>query len=163
MRKCDDVRVPAVVAIDDSGWGDLVGSCVIIGATGDRRFASRLMGHDYFHNPRFKRQDYLGRAAELVEEIVDELNADQTTKIYICRGYVLSRARKMLRGRGFDVEEASIVGAAQDFAEREYNRHLESLGCPRHQGEMLRWLKSDLKQRSRYAKTGWKAYDRMIR
>lgn len=135
---------------------------MIIGATNERKFVSRVMEMEHFHNPQFKEQTYLQRAYELIEDIFDELDVDHSWKIFICRGYVLSGARDKLREQGFDVHETVITGEAQKFAEKEYMRLLENLGCPRHQTLMRKWLKDDLPNRAQYAKTGWKAYKGII-
>lgn len=145
-----------------SGWGDLVGSMIVIGATNDNRFVSRTMEMVYFHNPMFKEQAYLKRTFELIEDIFKELGVDTSWDILICRGYVLSYAREKLREQGFNVVERIIDGEAQKFAEGEYNRLLKDLGCSRHQTLMRRWLRDDLQNRARYAKSGWKAYKRII-
>ena len=122
-----------------------------------------------FQGEAFKRQLYLGSAAELVLRGVEALSVSKEEPIHICTGYVLSRARESLRERGFKVVSTKIRGETQALAEREFIRSLARMGVGdeaviarrRSFDAFLRWVLEDLDGRERYVKTGWPAWPRL--
>jgi len=124
-----------------------------------------------FKGEAFKRQQYLDRAAELVQEGVAALSVSMEEPIHICTGYILSRARETLKEKGFSVISATIRGETQNLTEEEFIRSLARMGVGdesaiagmRSFNGFLRWVQEDLDGRERYVKTGWPAWPRLRR
>ena len=122
-----------------------------------------------FQGEAFKRQLYLGKAVELVFGGVEVLSVSKEEPIHICTGYILSKAREVLREKGFKVVSMRIGGETQALAEREFIRSLVRMGVGdmstiagmRSFNAFLRWVLEDLDTRERYVKTGWPAWPRL--
>ena len=126
---------------------------------------------ELFQGNRFKEKHYLERAVEIVLKGLDALGAGPEEPIHICRGYVLSRVRETLRGRGYGVVPSKIVGETQRMAEEAFIKSLRRMGvsgAPLDAGRrrflsLLRWIHQDLEARERFVKTGWPSWERRLR
>lgn len=124
---------------------------------------------ELFRGERFGDQLYLEKAVELVLRGVEALKVAKDEPIHVCTGYILSRAREVLRERGFNVVSAKIRGETQALAEGEFVRSLVRMGVGdeatvkgmRSFNAFLDWVLEDLEGRERYVKTGWRAWSRL--
>ena len=148
------------VEIDDSGWGDLIASTVIVCRTHDDRRSFRVLEMAHFQED-FPKQTYLNRTYEVILDMLEELSITNEYEFRMCEGYVLKTAREKLMEDGFNVVLTKIKGETQNYAESRFNDILHRLKCSRNQDLMRRWLKEDEPNRRKYAKTGWKSYKRI--
>jgi hypothetical protein len=159
-----------VVEVDDSGWGDLLGGAVIVMRrieTGETHVGEIPV--QTFQCAEFNSKHYLKMAADIVLEGVETLEAFKSELIHVCRGYILSQARKTLIERGFNVVTIKIRGETQDLAEEHFIRSLVRMGVGdratvaemRSFSRFLKWVLEDLEDRERYVKTGWPAWPRL--
>lgn len=126
---------------------------------------------ELFKGNAFKNKQYLERAVGIVLDGVAALKVKKVEPIYVCSGYILSRARDELKKMGFKVSQRRIEGATQELAEREYIRSLVRLGVGdeeivagmRSFNSFLSWVREDLEHRERFVKTGWSAWPRLRR
>jgi hypothetical protein len=153
--------------IDDAGVGDLLHG-VVVGAyrleTGE--FSYDTIDVRYFQQPLFRGKAYLGKASEIVMQIIDRVKLREDEPIQICSSYLFERAVRDLEKRyGKErVTVTKITNGAQHFVETAYLDELRNLGYEplaereekraRNFFHMLRWLKQD-RRRFRHAKTGW--------
>lgn len=153
--------------IDDAGVGDLLHG-VVVGAyrpeTGE--FSYDLIDVEFFQSPKFRNKAYLGKASELVIQIMDRMKVQENEPIQICSSFIFEKAVKDLEERyGKErVTVTKIADGAQRFVETAYLDEIRNLGYePLEEREekrarsffhMLRWLKQD-PRRFRHAKTGW--------
>lgn len=153
------------VEVDDAGWGDLVGGCVIVARrveTGEQYVGEIPV--KFFQGELFKRKKYLDEAVRIVEEAMRQLNVGSGEEVRICTGYILSKARRLLSERGYNVKPAKITGETQRLAERTFLKTLRKLGLtldeenPRRRfRSLLEWVSGD-PARERYVKTGWRSW-----
>ncbi|MFB0543768.1 MAG: hypothetical protein ACETVR_03205 [Candidatus Bathyarchaeia archaeon] len=126
---------------------------------------------ELFQGDQFKEKHYLKRAEEIALEGLDALGAGPGEPIHICRGYVLSRIRETLRGRGYRVVPSKIVGETQRMAEEAFIKSLKRMGvsgAPLEAGRrrfltFLRWVHEDLEHRERFVKTGWPSWEKRLK
>jgi hypothetical protein len=153
--------------IDDAGVGDLLHG-VVVGAyrleTGE--FSYDLVDVEFFQSPKFGKKAYLGKASELVMQILDRMKVQESEPIQICSSFVFEKAVRDLEERyGKErVTVTKITNDAQRFVETAYLDEIRNLGYePLEEREekrarsffhMLRWLKQD-PHRFKHAKTGW--------
>jgi hypothetical protein len=153
--------------IDDAGVGDLLNG-VVVGVyrleTGEFRYD--MIDVKYFQQPLFRAKAYLGKASDVVMEIVARLKLQEDETIQICSSYLFERALKDLEERyGKErVTVTKITDGAQHFVETAYLDEIRNLGYEplaereekraRNFFHMLRWAKQDTR-RFRHAKTGW--------
>ena len=166
------------IQLDDSGWGSLVGG-VIIGAC---RVESPMTQHafreipvSYFQGEAFKKKLYLGVAANLALELLDELHVDKKELVEVCTGYVLEAVRLKLMAERYRIIPAKIGEPLQTLIEQEFLDRVLAIGVntdlktlTTKQGlyfwQCIRWLKGGdldgkaLPQREKHCKTGWKSY-----
>lgn len=167
-----------MIQLDDSGWGSLVGG-VIIGAcrveSPRTQHAFREVPVSYFQGEAFKKKLYLGVAADLALELMEELHVDKKELVQVCTGYVLEAVRMKLAAERYEVVAAKIGEPLQTLIEQELLDRVTALGVQTDletittkQGlyfwQCLNWLKgADMKagalpQREKHCKTGWDSF-----
>jgi hypothetical protein len=156
-----------VIEVDDSGWGDLIGGAVIVmrRVETDEKHVG-LIPLDYFREPNFKYQEYLGAATQIILEGIEALGVSPSEELHICTGFIFSSAREALEELGFKVRQAKITGATQELAESEFIKSLAEIGVgkPENIASMrsfngfLAWVQEDPAGRERYVKTGWSSW-----
>ncbi|RJS74052.1 hypothetical protein CW710_02355 [Candidatus Bathyarchaeota archaeon] len=117
------------VEVDDAGWGDLVGGCVIVARrveTGEHYVGEIPV--EFFQGELFRRKKYLDEAAKIVEDAMRSLGVSREEEVRICTGYVLSKARKRLSEKGYNVKPTKITGETQRLAEQTFLKSLRKLG-----------------------------------
>lgn len=154
------------IEIDDAGWGDLVGGCVIVARrieTGEH-YASEIPV-ELFQGEVFKRKIYLDEAVRIVEEALTRLKPGMGEEIRVCTGYILSKVRRYLASKGYRVKPAKIVGETQRLAEQMFLKSLKRIGLKldeenpkRRFHSLLEWVKANPETRERYVKTGWRSW-----
>ncbi|MCD6444690.1 hypothetical protein J7L70_06790 [Candidatus Bathyarchaeota archaeon] len=153
------------VEVDDAGWGDLVGGCVIVARrveTGEHYVGEIPV--EFFQGELFRRKKYLDEAAKIVEDAMRSLGVSREEEVRICTGYVLSKARKRLSERGYNVKPTKITGETQRLAEQTFLKSLRKLGLildeekpKRRFRSLLEWVSED-PAREKYVKTGWRSW-----
>lgn len=153
------------VEVDDAGWGDLIGGCVIVARRVETE--EQYIGEipvEFFQGELFDRKKYLDEAARIVEEAIRYLGVDSREEVRICTGYILSKARKLLSEKGYNVKPAKITGETQRLAEQMFLKTLRKLGLtldeenPRRRfRSLLEWVSED-PAREMYVKTGWRSW-----
>ena len=159
-----------VVKIDDAGWGDLVGGCLLgflRRETGE--YIVKLIDVSHFRPPNFLKKTYLQEALRLARDALEELGVTKEEEIEICTGSVLSEIRLTLMEEGYNVKPTRIEGELQDLVENSLLDYYAELGIPREtltveSGRerfyaLIRWVMTDLEVREKYVKTGWKSWD----
>ena len=159
-----------VVQIDDAGWGDLVGGCLLgflRRETGE--YIVKLIDVSHFRPPNFAKKTYLREALRLAREALDELKVSKDEEIEICTGSVLSEIRLTLMEEGYNVKPTRIEGELQDLVENSLLDYYAALGVPRdtlplESGRerfyaLIRWVMEDFKEREKYVKTGRKSWN----
>jgi hypothetical protein len=154
-----------VIEVDDSGWGDLIGGVVIV----LRRLETNehYIGEippELFKSKEFKYKTYLRYATQIILNGFNELNVPTAEPIHICTGYIFEHAKDTLRELGYDILDVKIQGRTQGLAEKAFIESLIELGVGtyieiasmRSFKGFLKWVKSDLSNRERFVKTGWK-------
>jgi hypothetical protein len=122
-----------------------------------------------FKDGAFEDKLYLDEAMEIVLKGIEALSVSKGEQIRVCPGYILSKAREELKGRGYKIVQRKIAGMTQKLAEREYVRSLVRLGVGdewevagmRGFDSFLAWVHEDLEGRERFVKTGWPAWQRL--
>ena len=122
-----------------------------------------------FQGDAFKCQLYLDRVEELVIEGIEVLKVSSDEPIYICMGYIFSKARKTMEERCLNVMTTKIKGETQALAEREFIKSLAGMGIGdeasiagmRSFNAFLSWVLEDLDNREHFVKTGWPAWSRL--
>lgn len=161
--------------IDDAGVGDLLHG-VVVGAyrleTGE--FSYEMIDVEFFQPPKFGKKAYLGKASEVVMQIIDKMKMQENEPIVICSSFIFEKAVRDLEERyGKErVTVAKITNGAQRFVETAYLDEIRNLGYePLAEREekrarsffhMLHWLKKD-PRRFRHAKTGWPRLKRYLK
>ncbi len=154
------------VEVDDAGWGDLVGGCVVVvrRVETDEYYVGEIPV-ELFQEPKFKTKQYLDKAVEIVENGLKSLNVHRGEEIRICTGFVLSKARRTISQQGYIVTPTKIVGETQRLAERMFLKTLEKIGLkldeedPRRRFHfLLEWVKDKPELREKYVKTGWRSW-----
>jgi len=157
---------------DDSGWGHLVGPCVIAVASEDAPNILYIgdIQIEYFQDQLFWEKKYLERAWEIVQEAVETLRIGTGDTIYCCSGYVVSYAVAQLKRNGFKViVESHVERRAHEVAENAFLERLKNIGAPveklllensdrnraRNFYTLLNWVKEDEAARMKWAKHGW--------
>lgn len=156
------------IEVDDAGWGDPVGGCVIVlrrVETGES-FVGEIPLR-FFQGEEFKRKKYLDEACRVVRRGLEKLRASKEELIKVCTGYVLSKVRARLTEEGYRVKPSRITGETQILAEQSYLRSIERYGVnvdglSLDSGvnrflKLIDWILEDPGSRVRYSKTGWKA------
>lgn len=167
-----------MIQIDDAGWGSLVGG-VVIGAcrveSPRTQHAFKEVPVTYFQGETFKKKLYLGVAADLALELMDELLVMKTEEVKVCTGYVLEAIRIKLMAEGYQVTPAKIGEPLQTLIEQELLDRVLAIGVDTDletlttkQGlyfwQCVNWLKGGdmdgqaLPQREKHCKTGWASY-----
>lgn len=124
---------------------------------------------DLFQGHTFREKKYLGKGVQIVLNGARALSISPHEEIRICTGYVLSKAREVLRERGYNVLRAKIVGETQELAEKEFIKSLRRLGVGdeetvagmRSFNGFLSWVRGDLSMRERFVKTGWPSWPKL--
>ena len=109
---------------------------------------------------------YLETSVDVTLKGLRDLAVDTDEPIHICTGYILSEIRRVLTNQGYHVVPRKITGLPQEFAETAFKQSLVDLGVGdiqtidkmRSFNGFLSWVKTDLKNRERYVKTGWKSW-----
>lgn len=162
------------VQIDDAGAGDLL-SGVAIGAfrPESKQFAYEMIDVSLFQAPRFSKKPYIAKAAQLVPQLLKQLNLGDNETVEICSSYIFEDAVRRLRRElgGERVKVSTITGKAQDLVEKAYLDEVRKLGYEpipdreKHRAksffQMLRWVKQR-PERLKYAKTGWPRLQRYL-
>ncbi|MGQ9722252.1 MAG: hypothetical protein ACUVXA_13130 [Candidatus Jordarchaeum sp.] len=159
-----------VIRIDDAGWGDLIGGCLLgflRQETGE--YVVKLIDVSHFQPPNFIRKTYLEEALRLAKEALKELRVTKEEEIEICTGSVLSEIRLTLMEEGYKVKPTHIEGELQDLVENSLLDYYADLGVPRENltvesGRdrfyvLLRWVMEDLERREKFVKTGWNSWN----
>lgn len=156
-----DKEKQRIIEIDDTGWGDLIGSVFIVGRdVKTDNYIVREIPVKFFQIPEFEQKRCYKEAIRCVTEILNEFNANpEDTFIHICTGAIFSRVYKFLEEKGYSYEYSKIAGKTQDLAENIFNEYLSKTGCPRGYKQMKKWLHEDYETRIKYAKTGWKEFE----
>jgi len=155
------------ITIDDAGIGDLLFG-VVIGAFRDetQAFAYEVLEVKYFRDHRFRRKEYLKRASELVQRLLDRLKPRAGEPILICTSYLFDEAVKELETKYSEnpVRRTKVTGEPQFLTETAYLDELRNLGYePLRERDlkraksffhMMNWLKRN-PDKLRYAKSGW--------
>jgi hypothetical protein len=158
------------LSIDDAGWGDLVGGCLLgflREETGE--YVVKMIDVSHFRPPNFARKTYLKEALRLAREALEELKVTKDEEIEICTGSVLSEIVLTLTGEGYKVKPTRIEGKLQDLIENSLLDYYALLGVPREtltveSGRdrfyaLIRWVMEDFDGREKYVKTGWKSWN----
>ncbi|MBS7251889.1 MAG: hypothetical protein KIH08_15060 [Candidatus Freyarchaeota archaeon] len=159
-----------VIQIDDAGWGDLVGGCLLgffRKETGE--YVVKLIDVTHFRPPNFDRKTYLKEALTLAKEALEELKVSKEEEIEICTGSVLSEIRLTLMEEGYKVKPTRIEGKLQELIENSLLDYYAELGVPREKLSLesgrdrfyalINWVMEDFESREKYVKTGWKSWD----
>lgn len=159
-----------VIQIDDAGWGDLVGGCLLgflRRETGE--YIVKLIDVSHFRPPNFIKKTYLKEALRLAKDALEELSVTKEELIEICTGSVLSEIRLTLMEEGYNVKPTRIEGELQDLVENSLLDYYADLGIPREtltveSGRerfyaLISWVMEDLEGREKYVKTGWKSWN----
>lgn len=159
------------IEVDDAGWGDLVGGCIIVVRrveTGEYYVGEIPV--ELFQEPKFKTKQYLDKALEIVEDGLRSLKAPTSEEIRMCTGFVFSKARRKLSQQGYKVTPVKITGETQKLAEQIFLKTLEKIGLklteeePRRRFQsLLKWVEDGPEIRERYVKTGWGSWSRKWR
>ena len=115
---------------------------------------------------KYASMKYLETSVEIALKGMRDLAVDTSEPVYICTGYILSEIRRVLTNQGYHIVPSKITGVTQEFAETAFKQSLVNLGVGdmntinkmRSFNGFLGWVKSDLKNRERYVKTGWKSW-----
>ncbi len=165
---------PEKIIIDDAGWGDLILG-VVIGALElpAHRYMERRIPVAYFQPPRFERQEYLTKTVSIIQEIIEVMQADKTTRFQVCSGYVLSAARDFLEEQGYQVEKIEVTGELQRRVEQGFTRWCTEVGVPPEvlspeSGKnrfwaLLEWVAEKPDLREGLVKTGWRSWQKKWR
>jgi len=154
------------IEVDDAGWGDLVGGCVVVirRVETDEYYAGEI-SVEFFKEPKFKTKQYLDKALEIVEDGLKKLNVHKDEEIRMCTGFLLSKARRSLSQQGYLITPAKIVGETQKLAERTFLETLGKIGLkldeedPRRRFHfLLEWVREKPESREKYVKTGWRSW-----
>jgi len=121
---------------------------------------------NFFKEEAFEKKLYLDQTVSIILKGIEALKVDKAEPIYICSGYILSKAAEVLRKQGYSITLRKIKGETQLLAEREFVKSLVRLGigCEEDVEKMrsfkslLRWVMEDLEQREQYVKTGWRSW-----
>jgi len=160
------------IYIDDSGWGFPLGG-VLCGAydTETKQFVYREVDVQFFRE-RFHDKTYLREFGLRARDIVvDTLRADpKTTKIIMCRGYILDQAYHSLSRLGYSITRAQIKEPLQSNLENYHASYVHKLGygsyydpkdiakekIPREFYKAIEW--AVVNGREEILKTGWKFF-----
>jgi len=165
---------PKEIMIDDAGWGDLILG-VVIGALElpARKYMERRIPVVCFQSPRFEGKEYLTKAVDIIQEVIEVTRADETTRFKVCSGYILSAARRFLEERGYHVEKIEVTGELQQRVEHGFIRWCMEVGVPPavlspESGKnrfwaLFEWVAEDPHLRERLVKTGWKSWQKRWR
>ncbi|MFH0847999.1 MAG: hypothetical protein V1857_00670 [archaeon] len=162
------------VQIDDAGVGDLLLGAVIGAYRPESdEFSYGMVEVEYFRPPNFRKKGYIGRASDVVLDVLSRIGVKDSEEIQICSSFIFEQALREI-GRKYGRERVSVVkiiGSAQRHAETAYLDEIRNIGYePRDDREMrrarsffhmLHWIKED-PERIRYAKTGWPRLRRYI-
>ncbi|MCS7113521.1 MAG: hypothetical protein RMJ00_00185 [Nitrososphaerota archaeon] len=156
------------VEVDDAGWGDPIGGCIIAlrrVETGESYVGEIPLR--FFQGDEFKRRRYLDEAYRIVLDGFRELKVSRSEEVKVCSGYVLSRVRARLIEDGYRVVSSKITGETQILAEEAYLMVLERYGVDPSRftltsgasrfHKLIEWVLEDPSTRVRYVKSGWKA------
>ena len=164
-----------MIQIDDAGWGSLVGG-VVIGAcrteSPKTQHAFREVPIAYFQGDAFSKKLYLGVAADLALELMEELWVGKDEEVHVCTGYILDAVRSKLMAERYQVTPAKIGEPLQTLIEQELLDRVLALGVDTDleilttkQGlyfwQCVNWLKGGdmdgqaLPEREKHCKTGW--------
>jgi hypothetical protein len=124
---------------------------------------------DLFQGHTFREKKYLDKGLQIVLDGVRALCISPREEIRICTGYVLSKAREVLRERGYNVFQAKIAGGTQVLAEKEFIKSLTRLGVGNNEtvagmrnfNGFLDWVKAEISTRERFVKTGWSSWPKL--
>lgn len=134
----------------------------------DERYVGEVL-LDFFQDKRFQKKEYLERTVNVVMDGIKQLGIAQDERLYICSGYIFSDARELLGSIGYTVVKKKIVGATQEFAEKEFVKSLTCLGVGdeatvasmRSFNSFLEWVLENLDERERFVKTGWSSWPKL--
>jgi hypothetical protein len=132
----------------------------------------RYMGEvplELFQNGKFKNKEYLLMTVILIIDGIKLLGITQDERLHFCSSYILSDAKELLDSMGYTIVYKKIVGATQEFAEKEFVKSLTRLGVGdedtvasmRSFNCFLEWIMEDLGGRERFVKTGWPSWPRL--
>ena len=174
LRNEHPAKRERTIFIDDSGVGfPLGGALVGVYDTKTGRILTDEVGVEFFQGERFQRKTYCDEYAKKAYRLVKKLGADpKDTKIEICTGYINTKARELLRRKGFQVEVGEIGEPLQTELERIHGDYIKSLGYDRYFDPKIMsdreiskrftavvdWIKDNDKMY--LAKTGWKFFQR---
>ena len=164
-----------MIAIDDSGWGSILGGvCIGMYNTETNEIYSRLIPVKHFQGKAFGNKQYLEEAWNIVnkglEVLFDGKIIQGTQDIQICRGYLLSKIRERLEpARCFfkSIEHVDIKDPLQSALEEKFSITLARYGVPKETkgahrltfNRALEWIREDI-SRVKYVKTGWDSWDK---
>ncbi|MFQ5974733.1 MAG: hypothetical protein ACE5J5_00250 [Candidatus Hydrothermarchaeales archaeon] len=162
------------IVIDDSGVGfPLGGALVGVYDTKTGKILSDEVGVEFFQGEKFEKKLYCAEYAKKAVGLVQRLGADpKDTKIVICTGYINTKAKELLRKKGFQVEVGEIGEPLQSELEKLHADYISSLGYGQYfdpkevsRSELgkrfeavVEWIKNNNKMH--LAKTGWKYFQR---
>jgi hypothetical protein len=134
----------------------------------DERYVGEVL-LKLFQGERFQKKEYQERTVNVVMDGIKQLGITQDERLYICSGYIFSDARELLGSIGYTVVKKKIVGATQEFAEKEFVKSLTRLGVGdeatvtsmRSFDSFLEWALEDLDERERFVKTGWSSWPKL--
>lgn len=154
------------IEVDDAGWGDLVGGCVIVVRrieTGE--YYVDEIPVELFQEPIFRTKQYLDRAVKVVEEGLRSINVSMDEEVRICTGFIFSKVRKILSQKGYKIIPTKIVGETQKLAEQMFLKRLEDIGLklteenPKMRFQIfLKWIRSNPELKWKYVKNGWRSW-----
>lgn len=159
------------ILIDDAGWGDLILG-VVIGALRlyDHEYMERRISLKAFQSEKFEKKEYLDESLKIGQEILEAMRPDEETYFKVCSGYVLSKIREFLQGKGYHVEEAEIRGELQERVERGFKKWCLEVGVPSKYLKtkqrffpILNWVAERFELRENLVKTGWKSWQKKWR
>lgn len=165
---------PKEILVDDSGWGDLILG-VVIGALAlpSHQYTERRIPVAFFQSPRFEKKEYLDKTVSIIQEIIEVMHADKTTRFKVCSGYVLSAVRRFLEEQGYQVEKVAVTGELQRRVEQGFVNWCIEAGVPKEvlspeSGKnrfqtLFIWVKENPKLRENLVKTGWKSWQKKWR
>lgn len=158
-----------MIQIDDAGSGSLVGGTIIgILRAEDNDYHYEAIPIDLFTSPYFEEKKYADYTVKIIIDGLNILKVKKDEPVQICQGYMFDKARVYLRQNGYNFVSTKIEEPLQTIIENSFLDYVIGLGIPMdyleytkypfHFHKMLKWVFSDLPNREKLCKTGWKSW-----
>ncbi len=118
-----------LIFIDDAAWSFPIGGALCgVYDKGRDEYHWREIEVRYFQGKRYKRKKYMDRFRERTMEIIHDIDPDKKkTKIKICTGAILEKAKRSLRSEGYIVDIEEIGEPLQTWLEERARRYVEEV------------------------------------